>query len=641
MTTDQARSEVSTAALAASAGVVATMLAVAVSEPIAVVVAVVAIVVAAVATTDPSLALRRLAALLILAVGGVVTAVGVRHGHAGLGTLSGVALVAALMRAGSLPALRMVSRLGAGVGVVALVGGQAEDRVVAAAVATLVSWSVWIVVSVLVTDAEWLARAVTRPELAGPRPSWLGSAARRGALPVALMLVCGVVAVLVLPSRGGASGDQPLQWRPGQSTTFGSESAMGGRRATDSYTGIGLDLRTRGPIPDTPVMAVPADSPSHWRTVVLDTYTGTSWTALLSGTGDHGDGPTRDYRVVPLAGYTGVVAAPGDLVEVTPSDSVQIFGHVTVNPVETPYTVTAVAQPDLAEAGSWQAPTPVGVNDPSHPVWVSLPGSVTARTADLAHEWAGGTTDPLLAARAIEGRLRGGEYDYDLDAPVAPVGVDSVDYFLFDSKQGFCEHFASAEVVLLRSLGFPARLATGYAGGRVDGNLREITAADGHAWVEVYVAGSGWVRSDPTPGDTGPSWLSEVNHQRLVGIVIAVLAVLVGLGIRWWLRRRPPHPLNGTRAERDLMAMALNRLNVALQESGRPWDATRTLAELAADLAVEMPELGEPLAVAERHFYRGRPVPRQALREAVAAIDDASARLLADAARAKAGAPSR
>jgi hypothetical protein len=210
VTTDQARSEVRTAALAASAGVVATMLAVAVSEPIAVVVAVVAIVVAAVATTDPSLALRRLAALLILAVGGVVTAVGVRHGHAGLGTLSGVALVAALMRAGSLPALRMVSRLGAGVGVVAVVGGQAEGRVVAAAVATLVSWSVWIVVSVLVTDAQWLARAVTRPELAGPRPSWLGSAARRGALPVALMLVCGVVAVLVLPSRGGG----PASRRP-------------------------------------------------------------------------------------------------------------------------------------------------------------------------------------------------------------------------------------------------------------------------------------------------------------------------------------------------------------------------------------------------------------------------------------------
>jgi transglutaminase-like putative cysteine protease len=82
---------------------------------------------------------------------------------------------------------------------------------------------------------------------------------------------------------------------------------------------------------------------------------------------------------------------------------------------------------------------------------------------------------------------------------------DSVDEFLFRSHEGFCEQFASAETVLLRSVGVPSRLVTGYAYGSTDAadpGRRLFTDADAHAWVEVYYPGLDWSPSDPTAGST-------------------------------------------------------------------------------------------------------------------------------------------
>lgn len=94
--------------------------------------------------------------------------------------------------------------------------------------------------------------------------------------------------------------------------------------------------------------------------------------------------------------------------------------------------------------------------------------------------------------------LRAQNYVYTLLPPV--LGRDSVDEFLFDTKRGFCEHFASAFVVLMRAAGVPARVVTGYLGG--DFNPRDgyvtVRQAEAHAWAEVYVDKRGWVRVDPT-----------------------------------------------------------------------------------------------------------------------------------------------
>lgn len=95
---------------------------------------------------------------------------------------------------------------------------------------------------------------------------------------------------------------------------------------------------------------------------------------------------------------------------------------------------------------------------------------------------------------------------YDQDTPRIPEGVDFVLYFLQESHRGYCVHFASATVLLLRALDIPARYVTGYAVSGPAGTWNSVTDEAAHAWVEYYVEGTGWLPLDPTPaaGETAP-----------------------------------------------------------------------------------------------------------------------------------------
>ncbi len=77
---------------------------------------------------------------------------------------------------------------------------------------------------------------------------------------------------------------------------------------------------------------------------------------------------------------------------------------------------------------------------------------------------------------------------------------DPVDGFLFDSRRGFCEHYASAFAVLMRAAGIPARVVTGYQGGTYNrfADYWILRQSDAHAWDEVWIDGRGWIRVDPT-----------------------------------------------------------------------------------------------------------------------------------------------
>ncbi len=132
--------------------------------------------------------------------------------------------------------------------------------------------------------------------------------------------------------------------------------------------------------------------------------------------------------------------------------------------------------------------------------YLVLPTGFNPRTLQLAGEL---SRDPrhadaaALVASVLE-RLRSGGYSYTLEPGV--FGLHSADEFWFDRKQGFCEHIASSFVILMRAVGVPARLVTGYQGGErnaVDG-FWVVRQSDAHAWAEVWLAGRGWVRVDPT-----------------------------------------------------------------------------------------------------------------------------------------------
>jgi transglutaminase-like putative cysteine protease len=132
-------------------------------------------------------------------------------------------------------------------------------------------------------------------------------------------------------------------------------------------------------------------------------------------------------------------------------------------------------------------------------------------------------------------------YKYSLQLGHVPPGRDPVDWFLFDAKIGYCEQFATAETLMLRSLGIPARLATGYSTGDYDPVLNQsiVREHDAHAWVEVWFPGDGWVPVDPSPGFAALPATQFPNRWAAAGIarliphlsIGAPLAALGSLGV--------------------------------------------------------------------------------------------------------------
>lgn len=150
------------------------------------------------------------------------------------------------------------------------------------------------------------------------------------------------------------------------------------------------------------------------------------------------------------------------------------------------------------------------------PAETALPPGQHPRTRAWALAWAGrlqrdaalgagpgeGPDKPFAerASAALLAHIRGGGYQYTLAPGLPDSGADPVDAFWLDQREGFCEHFAVAFVVVMRSLGVPARIVTGYQGGQpnaLDGWL-DVRQSDAHAWAEVWQPGRGWLRVDPT-----------------------------------------------------------------------------------------------------------------------------------------------
>ena len=133
--------------------------------------------------------------------------------------------------------------------------------------------------------------------------------------------------------------------------------------------------------------------------------------------------------------------------------------------------------------------------------YLQLPANLPQRVRDLAAVLTRGANTPMDKAQAIQGYLRGDTFQYSWDIEKPPGGADGVDFFLFESRKGYSDYFASAMAVMLRSAGVPARLAAGYAPGELDdeSGLRAVKDTDSHGWVQVYFPGQGWTDFEPTP----------------------------------------------------------------------------------------------------------------------------------------------
>jgi transglutaminase-like putative cysteine protease len=131
--------------------------------------------------------------------------------------------------------------------------------------------------------------------------------------------------------------------------------------------------------------------------------------------------------------------------------------------------------------------------------WYShLPDSSNPRTAALARNMRDEAGSDRAFVDAVLDMLHEQDFYYTLEPP--PLGNNPVDRFLFDTRRGFCEHYASAFSVMMRSVGIPARIVLGYHGGTINplGGHLTVRQSDAHAWTEVWIDGIGWHRIDPT-----------------------------------------------------------------------------------------------------------------------------------------------
>ena len=396
----------------------------------------------------------------------------------------------------------------------------------------------------------------------------------------------------------------------------------------------------------------PLPTQMYWRGPVLWDFDGRTWTAA------------RWLQPAPAAPMRPAGAGWDYQLDLEPTESRQMIvldlpttvpanAHVSID--FSPWSDTP-----LNNVSRWRmrsAPA-ASVEPDLHPTLremaLRLPRGFNPRTLALGRQWrreAGsdgtGKSDAAIADRALE--WIGREFAYTLNVPLA--GRNEIDDFLFDRKQGYCEHFSSSFVVLMRAAGIPARVVTGYAGGYRNpiGGYWLVLNSDAHAWAEIWLPRRGWVRVDPTaavapervydtladrqpgligafdglvPAFNAADWMRRgwndfvlgFNAQRQQDLLkpfglgklqgyhlILLFATLAGLALAWmaWLIAR------GER-ERDPLLRAWHRLEARYRRLGRGRAPHEPAQAWAARVAADNPRAGEHLASLSRRFSDAR-----------------------------------
>lgn len=344
----------------------------------------------------------------------------------------------------------------------------------------------------------------------------------RAALPVAL---CGALIFMLVPqSIASQYFSLPFSLGSGLGSSAGGGimnpgGDSGSRSGGAGYYGFDdrMDLSVRGDLSDDLMMRVRSSAPSMWKGIVFGTYDGRAWEgADEESATPAGDLPPYEYppefrSLGPRARITqtyyveteqpNVIFAAGqpDTIWYEGGVSVDALGGVRTPSTLTPGTVYSVVS--TRGSASIEELRTLPKEDPPEALqqYLQLPESLPDRVVRLARRITADATTDVDKVTAIENYLRA-NYEYSLDSPVPPLGQDAVDHFLFDADVGFCEQFASATAVMLRSLGIPARVVAGYAVGERNtfSGYYEVRASDAHAWVEVWFPRYGWYEFDPT-----------------------------------------------------------------------------------------------------------------------------------------------
>lgn len=394
--------------------------------------------------------------------------------------------------------------------------------------------------NVLQRQAIWDAQNVEYPDLLPVRFLWSSA------------VVCGLLITLTAALPGSVSVDRATRtWellsspfkaaRESWEDMFSTISAPPGA-GSGAFTSRGATLGGARQLTDEPVMEVRSIQYDYWRAVAFDTYDEDGWqntvgeqarSALGVTTPEQARTPRAPHEPVPTRDINGrrPIVQTYVLAKDRLDDLVMVGG--TLQSVSVPtlvehnYELTEAGyQPNYDEQSLVVATQRLRAGDTysvtalmsfadvaslraagaEYPAWVrerylQLPPTISPRLRELAAQIVteNGAQTPYDQAIVIQDYLRTLPYNESIPAP--PPGAEPVEWFLFEQREGYCDYYASAMVLMLRSQGIPARWVRGYAGGEFDADrgvyvVRESVA---HSWPEVYFPGFGWERFEPTP----------------------------------------------------------------------------------------------------------------------------------------------
>ena len=244
--------------------------------------------------------------------------------------------------------------------------------------------------------------------------------------------------------------------------------------------------------------SVPPPPQRYWRGLVLHRFNGRTWSGYEPslGSGAHSEvdylgdplryqvtmEPTQQHWVIALD-----IPYEWDLDHTFMGRQHQL---ASVQPIDQRVAYTVVSHTSFRLNSK--------IDEFAKDFYTRLPENGNRRTLELSRQMRDDAADEEAFIRDVLQKFNNEEFYYTLEPPA--LGRDPVDKFLFDTRRGFCEHYASAFAVMMRAVEIPSRVVLGYQGGEMNpmGDYMIVRQADAHAWTEVWLAGRGWYRIDPT-----------------------------------------------------------------------------------------------------------------------------------------------